>query len=150
MRRDDGLDTMLDGQAWTELQEAVTRFRAAPRRGDRPEIAAYLPAGEPHRSIFLAELVHEELEHRFRQGEVVSVGSYFDRFEELRSDSLVARGLAEAISFWRAPGRLRPAGVTVEDHPLLIGRYELGEVIGRGPSASSTGPTTRRSAAPWL
>ena len=29
MQREDGLDTMLDGQVWTELQEAVSRFRAA-------------------------------------------------------------------------------------------------------------------------
>jgi serine/threonine-protein kinase len=100
--------------------------------GDRPAIEDYLPVDGAHRAVFLVELVHEELEHRARSGEAVSVDSYLDRFEDLRSSSLVARGLAEAASFWRTPERpLHPESAPRRD-PHSIGRYELGEVIGRG------------------
>ncbi len=132
MRREDRLDTMLDGPIWDELQTTVARFRAAMARGDRPAIEAYLPADGAHRAVFLAELVHEELEHRARAGEAVSVQSYLDRFEELRSSTLFARGLDEAVSFWRAPGRALHPGAPLQRDPASIGRYELGEVIGRG------------------
>ncbi len=132
MRREDDLDTMLDGPVWDELQATVARFRAAMARGDRPAIEAYLPADGAHRAVFLAELVHEELEHRARAGEAVSVESYLDRFEELRSSSLFARGLDEAVSFWRAPGQPLHPESSVRRDPASIGRYELGEVIGRG------------------
>ena len=101
-------------------------------RGDRPAIEAYLPADGAHRALFLAELVHEELEHRVRAGEAVSVESYLGRFEELRSNSLVARGLDQAVLFWRARGRLLQPGAAVKGDPVSIGRYELGEMIGRG------------------
>ena len=132
MRREDGPETMLDSLAWSELQATVARFRAAMARGDRPAIEAYLPADGAHCEVFLAELVHEELEHRARAGEAVSVESYLDRFAELRSSSLFARGLDEAVSFWRAPGRPLHPESSVRRDPASIGRYELGEVIGRG------------------
>ena len=76
--------------------------------------------------------MHEELEHRLRAGEAVSVESYLDRFEELRSNSLFVRGLHEAVSFWRARGAALAAGSRRHGRSASIGRYELGEIIGRG------------------
>ena len=46
MRRDDGLDTMLDGQAWTELQEAWAPLGLGPRPSEtHREYAARLATG---------------------------------------------------------------------------------------------------------
>ncbi len=127
-----GFESMLDGPVWIELQEAVASFRSALLRGDRPDIESYLPADATHRPVYVSELVHEELEHRLRAGETVTVESYLDRFEELRLNSRLASGLHEAVSFWRGPGRIAHAGDSARSHAKSIGRYELGEVIGRG------------------
>lgn len=132
MRRDGSVGSMLEDRAWGELQATVARFRAALTRGDRPAIEAFLPADGPHRAVFLAELVHEELEHRARAGETISVESYLGRFEELRSNPRAARELESAIAFWRRPGRTESPVIGAGRDPISIGRYELGEVVGRG------------------
>jgi WD40 repeat protein len=132
MRRDGDTETMLDGRVWTELRQAVTRFRTAWRGGELPAIEAYLPADPTQRAVFLRELVHEEVERRLRAGEAVSVESYVDRFEELRADPLFVRGLHEAVAAWRSAARASGPGASDADDPPRIGRYELGEVVGRG------------------
>ncbi len=75
-----GRDSTMDSRVFGELQECIARFRAALQRGERPPVEDYATADESHRAIFLSELVHEELEHRLRAGEGVSVESYLDRF----------------------------------------------------------------------
>ena len=62
----------------------------------------------------------------------MSVRSYLDQYEELRSDPRIKRELNEAVSFWQMPGRLSGAGVSTVAGPVSVGRYELGEIIGRG------------------
>jgi tetratricopeptide (TPR) repeat protein len=132
MRRDYGPDTKLDSKTFGQLQETVARFRTALRRGDRPEVEAFVSADEPRRSLFVAELVHEEFEHRIRSGEEVSLESFLERFPELLSKPTVIKEMEEAIIFWRTPRRF--AGEARDGRPtgLPIGRYELREVIGRG------------------
>ncbi len=131
MPRENDLDDTMDGQDWSTLQEAVARFRAALRRGDRPSVEDYLPAEASRRAAFLAELVHEEIEHRLKAGEAVSAETYLERFAELRSSSLFTREFGEVASFWRTRGGLAGPGVAGAA-VLHTGRYELGKVIGKG------------------
>ncbi len=128
MYRGDPRDTMLDGDSWRSLQQAVARFRTALTRGDEPAIEEFLPPDGRHRTTYVAELVHEELEHRLRAGESVAIASYLGRFEELGSDSLIVRELEDVISQW-SPAQ---SGADVKGQPRLVGRYELGEMIGTG------------------
>src|SRR5579883_899288 len=130
----------LDPIAWEGLQRAVRSFREALRRGEKPAIEAYLPAGGPHRTAILLELVHEEMESRIKAGECVRVEAYLERFGDLAVDTVVAAELAAAQADLRrrsptaAPAQ--PAGPDRADHPAgtstRIDRYELGPVLGRG------------------
>ncbi|HVS38223.1 MAG TPA: hypothetical protein VMS17_21870 [Gemmataceae bacterium] len=49
------------------------RFEEAWRRGERPNLDAWLPADGPLRRAALAELVRVELEHRRQAGETPAV-----------------------------------------------------------------------------
>jgi serine/threonine protein kinase len=78
--------------------DAVTRFEDAWRRGERPDLAALLPAGGPLRRAVLRELAHVELELRLRDGEPVRAADYLDRFPELADDDEAAASLVRAES----------------------------------------------------
>jgi WD40 repeat protein len=143
MRRGDGLDTMLDARVWSELQEAVARFRGALRRGERPSIEAHLPADGPHRALFRLELAHEEMEFDIRGGRWPGLGAYLERRPELARDDDLVRALAEAEAAlrrrWETSNgtlQLPPPEVGMSrlepGTPRRIGRYEIGEVVGRG------------------
>jgi WD40 repeat protein len=146
MRRGDGLNTMLDAQVWSDLQQAVARFRAALRRGDWPAIEAYVPADEPHRALFRHELAHEEMEFRIRGGRWPGLAAYLGHRPEFARDDELVQALAEAEAAlrrrWEAGDGMVPPGPpearTPRSEPMTapaprrIGRYELGEIIGRG------------------
>jgi WD40 repeat protein/tRNA A-37 threonylcarbamoyl transferase component Bud32 len=85
----------LGSQEWAAVAEIVLRFEDAWETGERPEIAAYLPA--MHRWAALIELAHVDLERRLQTGEVIRVESYLHRFPELSEDpdALVALLAAE-------------------------------------------------------
>jgi serine/threonine-protein kinase len=126
------LDPHLDRRDWSELQRAVRSFRAALRRGERPEIEAYLPADGASRRMVLVELIHEELEFRIKAGASADPRAYLERFPELAEDSTAVSELMGAASTLhaRAPKvALEPDGA---DPPGQFGRYELQAVIGRG------------------
>jgi predicted Ser/Thr protein kinase len=74
---------------------AVTRFEDAWRRGQRPDLAALLPAGAQRLAV-LRELAHVELELRLKAGEAARADDYFDRFPELADDDEAARSLVRA------------------------------------------------------
>ena len=132
MRREDGLDTMLEGQVWTELQQAVARFRAAWARrsaGDRGVLAAReRPSGAvPGRAGSRGAGTPA-------QGGRPSLRPIVPR--PVRRTEIgpphqtrIERGrlvLADAGPALRARASATVAG------PVSVGRYELGEIIGRG------------------
>jgi WD40 repeat protein len=82
----------LSPDAWRHLEDRVGKFESAWARGERPEIADYLPddGADPTTGRLLLELVHAELEFRIEAGESARVEEYFGRFPELaeRSDTI--------------------------------------------------------------
>src|SRR5689334_21050442 len=86
----------IDRRAWSELQRVVRSYRAALRRGEQPEIAAFAPAGCAERRIVLAELIHEDLEFRLKAGEAANLEAYLERFPELAEDAQILTELAAA------------------------------------------------------
>jgi hypothetical protein len=129
----------LDSLALEGIQAIVRSFRLALRRGERPAIEAFAPAGGPQRQAVLVELIHEEMEFRIKAGEPVRAATYLERFGELAADPVVDDlAAAEAALRRRVPAGVRgePAGPDAADRPAgpsaRLGRYELGEVIGRG------------------
>src|SRR5262245_21380985 len=76
----------LPGDDWVALMGAVKRFEAAWRQSQRPAIDDFLPAVEPLRSRVLVELVHVDLEHRIKAGEIVRVEEYLARYPGIAKD----------------------------------------------------------------
>jgi tetratricopeptide (TPR) repeat protein len=67
---------------------ALDRFDETWRRGERPDLAAYLPPEDPARPAerleALYELAHIDLEYRLKAGESARVEDYLGRFEQMR------------------------------------------------------------------
>ncbi len=126
---------------WEDVQEIVRTFRQALDRGERPALETYVPEARGNRRAALLELIHEEMEVCITTGESFRLEAHLDRFRDLRADSDALRELFVAESDLR--GRVLTAaredtGGALE-HPggaarpqVRIGRYELGDVIGRG------------------
>jgi serine/threonine protein kinase len=81
--------------AWDEFEAVIRRFEDAWQRRARPEIIAYLPEGTG-RTRLLTELVHVDLEHRVRGGELARVEEYLARFPELAGERGVVLELIAA------------------------------------------------------
>lgn len=114
------------GIDWRRLERIAARFEAACARGPWPSIEPYLPA-DGDRHAVLIELVHADLELRFRAGEPVQVASYLEQFPELALDVHVERSLRAFEASLRA--RSRP------EIGSRLGRFELLEAVGRGAHA---------------
>ena len=135
----------LDSVAWEAVQEAVRAFRRAwLRAANRPSIEAFSRDG-PHRGAMLAELIHEDMDLRAEGGESPRLATYLERFPEVADDAMLVRDLIEAeaelrrreASGWTLPPPREEAATPGAAPPMAkasssIGRYELGEVIGRG------------------
>ncbi len=131
----------LESVDWEEMQAAVRAFRQALDRGERPALEAYLPEETGNRSAALRELIHEEMEVCITAGDSFRLDAHLDRFSDLRADSDALRELFVAESDLRRRMATAARGNrtgTVEEATgparpqVRIGRYELGEVIGRG------------------
>ena len=83
---------------WRRLEPVIARFEAAFWRGERLDMAAFLPADEVDRAALLPELVHAEIALRRKVGEPVEIDDYIRRFPSLADDSSVAmkRGMRSA------------------------------------------------------
>ena len=117
-------------------------------RSGKPSVAANDPCWMPlyprepsNRAAPLFELIHEEMQYLIEAGEPFRRETYLDRFGELASDPRAVDELAAAEMELRrradaeAPISLDLMTVTAGDTakiPTRIGRYELGDVIGRG------------------
>ncbi|HZT79244.1 MAG TPA: hypothetical protein VFA26_03420, partial [Gemmataceae bacterium] len=84
----------LSAEDRTALEQVVERFEAAWSRGERPDLAACLPAGGPLRQAILVELACADLEYRLKAGEPARAEAYLTRFPELAADRPAVLGLA--------------------------------------------------------
>ncbi|QDU22865.1 serine/threonine-protein kinase [Urbifossiella limnaea] len=66
----------------------IRQFENAWRAG-RPDLAAFLPTDTPPPTELLLELVHVDLEFRFRSGDDARVEDYLPRFPALAADALL-------------------------------------------------------------
>jgi predicted ATPase len=82
-------------EEWPALVAAVKRFEDTWRRGPRPAIDDYVPAGGPCGRL-LIELVHLELELRLKAGEAARAEEYLARYPELVGDTAAALDLIAA------------------------------------------------------
>jgi hypothetical protein len=81
----------LGHEAWSRLETVLARFQQALRAGQRPALEDFLgQADDSDRAVLLAELVHEDLEHRLKAGEAVRVETYWRRHPQLREDRAAA------------------------------------------------------------
>jgi WD40 repeat protein/serine/threonine protein kinase len=83
------LDDM-PSEDWGKVAAIIRRFEAAWQEGEPPEIDAFLPAPPAERLAVLIELVHVDLEYRWKAGKPLRVEEYFQRYEALRSDERLA------------------------------------------------------------
>src|SRR4051794_18679940 len=74
----------LPSEVWQRLDRILERFEDAWRRGEKPDLDAYLMQadGLSQRRALLVELVHEDLEYRLRAGESVRIEEYLQRYPE--------------------------------------------------------------------
>ncbi|HYH66673.1 MAG TPA: serine/threonine-protein kinase [Urbifossiella sp.] len=72
----------------SDCETAIRRFEDAWRAG-RPDLAAFLPTDTPPPTDLLLELVHVDLEFRFRSGDDARVEDYVARFPALAVDTLL-------------------------------------------------------------
>jgi tetratricopeptide (TPR) repeat protein/tRNA A-37 threonylcarbamoyl transferase component Bud32 len=126
---------------WEGVQHNVRAFRQALDRGERPALEAYAPEETGNRRAALIELIHEEMEVLIAAGESFRLEEYLDRFRDLLDEPEALRELFVAESDLRrhaltaasdeSAGAVEPGG-TAARPPVRVGRYELGDVIGRG------------------
>jgi serine/threonine protein kinase len=117
------------------LERIVARFEEACHRGPWPAIEPYLP-DDPSRVAVLVELVHADLELRWRKGEDASAAAYLERYPELAADDQLARELRVREAHLRRRftpsagdlGAVESGGGT----GMRLGKFALGEMIGRG------------------
>ncbi len=129
----------LDSVVWEGIQQIVRSFREALREGKRPAIEAYASEEIAHRKTVLVELIHEEMEFRFKAGESCGLASYLERFPEIADDPRALIDLVvsesdlrrETIRTREQSAEPESTGVVARP-PARIGRYELGDVIGQG------------------
>lgn len=94
---------------WQWIDERVAPFEQAWQQGARPRLEEFLPRETTHRLALLVELVHVELEFRFRAGESPRVEEYLDRFADLQTSDEIVADLVRAEFEWRQRGGEQPA-----------------------------------------
>jgi serine/threonine protein kinase/predicted ATPase len=77
---------LLSSPAWSHCEVLIRAFEEAWRRGDAPRIQEYLRVDGPERPFLLIELVHVDLEFRFKSGEAVRIETYLSNHPELACD----------------------------------------------------------------
>jgi serine/threonine protein kinase len=84
----------LSVQEWRRREEVLAAFEEAWRKGEAPDLAAFLPAGpEPERAEMLVELLRIEREFRLERGDAFALQDYLARFPELRCAATLADDL---------------------------------------------------------
>jgi WD40 repeat protein len=91
----------LSAEEELQLRRRLDRFEDAWKRGERPVLEDHLPAGGAQRWATLVELVHTDLEYRFKTGEPVRVEHYLQQYPELESDAATVLELILTEVDWR-------------------------------------------------
>jgi serine/threonine-protein kinase len=123
---------------WHRLEPVIARFEAAFWRGERPEIAAFLPADEMDRAALLPELVHAEIELRRKVGEPVQIDDYFRHLASLADHPFPDTKRGPYPETLPMDGEGTDSAVVAVEHVgprpqgHLVGRYRLEQEIGRG------------------
>ncbi len=82
-------------EASARVTEALDRFDEAWRRTPAPPIDDFLPPpGDPERGQVLRDLVHSDIEYRWKAGLGVPVEDYLARYPDLASDASLVADLA--------------------------------------------------------
>ena len=107
-----------------ELDQIVERFEAVWQRGERPDIARFLPLNDRLRLPVLRELALVDSEYRAKCGEMLNPEDYLVAFPELKSDSGFADSLNRVIDrlkpYFEVTGRETPAAA--DSRPELQNR----------------------------
>jgi predicted ATPase len=119
--------TPVDG---AEFEDAIRRFEIAWQGPARPEIDAFISAGESMNARLLVELVHIDLEFRLRAGEATRVEQYLGRYPLLAGDRQTMLELIAAEYELRR--RAEPA-LALSEHLRRFPQYgsELRDYIAR-------------------
>jgi serine/threonine protein kinase len=123
----------LSSLSWGECHRLVSLFEQAWQKGERPDIAAFVPSDIVGRAALLHELVQTDIELRHQAGEPVGLVDYLIRFPELAAERST---LAELQQWERKlytvplPAGAANAQATAEHRRL--GKYELLAEVGRG------------------
>jgi serine/threonine protein kinase len=102
-----------------DLESFLQAFEDAWQGGQRPALDDYLPAAAELRRPVLLELIHTDLEYRFRAGETVQVEAYLARYPELADDTAAVLDLIVA----EYDLRQRQLGLTLEEYLQRYPQY---------------------------
>ena len=82
--------------SWSHCERCIKEFEDAWRLEPRPSLTQYLRAEGPPRQALLVELIHVDLEFRFKAGESVRIETYLSVYPELAADRQAVLGLLMA------------------------------------------------------
>jgi serine/threonine protein kinase/tetratricopeptide (TPR) repeat protein len=86
----------LSPQEWSRLEKVIERFEDAWLRGERPSVNDFVCGDDIEPGVLTIELVHVDLECRWKADQTVSLEEYFERYPPLTADRDTALGLIEA------------------------------------------------------
>ena len=104
------------------LEQRVERFETAWRDGNRPCLSDFLPAGGIERRATLLELVHTELECRWKAGESARAEEYLQQYPELRDEHAAIIELIEVEFRLGRRGEAASASLCANRR---LGKFEL-------------------------
>lgn len=129
----------LTGAARFDCLHAIELFEQAWFRGEKPDIAEFLPNDDAWRHALLVELVHIDLELRHKAGETIGLDHYLARFPDLSADEPALQSLGKGLA---DPGdtQLNPH----KQSPLRFPGAEPGFAAGVNGTANDARPSTAR------
>jgi tetratricopeptide (TPR) repeat protein len=132
-------------QEWDQLEQIIESFEDAWQHGHRPSIDEFLKnQNAPSRRLVL-ELVHADLECRFKAGETIRVEPYLERYGDLARDRAHALGLIEAE--YQLRSRHEP-DLTLDEYLGRFPEYREDLVVRLHGPAAPGGPHPLRAGGP--
>jgi hypothetical protein len=131
----------------TSTAAITARFEGSWRKGERPLIDDYLPAGAPERLAVLPPLILLDLAHRLRAGEMACVEAYLGRYAELASDHPAVINLIAAEYQER---KQKQPGLGIDEYVRRFPQYRevLPARLGAAPATETLTPPATTPAPP--